>query len=131
MATPQESTGAGLLDRFERARENLIGNSGFQHRTTTIVDKGYSLIPSGTWVIETMDTDDGTAVFLQRIDKDGGVRLALPNSVVKAIYSHHGANVKKRKSFRAIKATETRKRKGQIPFAKKNEKPEPGNEVTP
>lgn len=133
MAEPiKESNGAAFMDRFERARENLIGNPGYQHKTTTITDKGQSLIPSGTWVIETIDTEDGTAIFLQKMSSDGGMRIALPTGVCKAIYAQHQAVIKKRKSVRGKKAMETRMSKGFVPTFgrnKKVEEPEPGNKA--
>lgn len=129
MDTAKESTGVAYMDRFERARENLIGNSGYQHKTSTITDKGQSLIPTGTWVIETIDTDDGTAIFLQRMGADGGMRIALPTTVCRAIYAQRQSIIKKRKSMRGKQAAETRKSKGIMPFVKKAEEPAPGNQV--
>jgi hypothetical protein len=59
------------------------------------------------------------AIFLQVIDKDGGQRIVLPQKVCQAIYNQYHSIMTKRKSARAKKAADTRKAKGIIPFARK------------
>lgn len=110
-----------ITDRFERARDSLWGQPGFQRRNSTIISQGFSLIPQGTWIVETIRTDDRVAIFLQVIDKDGGQRIVLPEKVCQAIYNQYHAITAKRKSARAKKAAETRRAKGIIPFAKKED----------
>jgi len=78
-----------LIDRFERVRDGLWGQPGFQRRNSTIVSSGFSLIPQATWIVETIKTDDSLAIFLQSIDKDGGQRIVLPRKVCEAIYNQH------------------------------------------
>ena len=102
---------SSLLDRFERAREALWGTPGFQRRNSTIVSTGYAFFPQGTWVVETIKTDETVAIFLQSINKDGGQRIVLPKKVVGAIYKQHDSIMKVRRKVRAIRGAETRKRR--------------------
>lgn len=102
-----------LLDRFEKAREFLWGAPGFQRRNSTIVSSGLSFLPRGTWVVETIKTDDNFAVFLRVIDKSGGQRIVLPEKVCQAIYNHRDSIMKVRRSVRAQRGAETRKKKAQ------------------
>lgn len=118
--TQQTRNDGSLADRFELVRESLWGQPGFQRRNSTIVSQAFSLIPLGTWVVETIRTDDRVAIFLQVIDKDGGQRIVLPEKVCRAIYNQYHSITTKRKSIRAKKAAETRKSKGITPFAKKS-----------
>lgn len=105
------------LDRFERVRDSLWGQPGFQRRNSTIIAKGFSLLPTATWIVETLRTDENVAIFLQVIDKDGGQRLVLPEKVCQAIYNQYHSIMASRKKLRAKKAAETRKaKKGNIPF---------------
>ena len=101
--------GSSLTDRFERVRESLWGQPGFQRRNSTITSQAFSLLPLGTWIVETIRTDDRVAIFLQVIDKDGGQRIVLPERVCQAIYNQYHSITTKRKSVRAKKAAETRR----------------------
>lgn len=105
--------GSTLLDRFERVRDSLWGQPGFQRRNSTITSSGFSLIPQGTWIVETIKTDDSLAIFLQLIDKEGGQRIVLPKKVCDAIYNQHDRITKVRRQVRAQRGAETRKRKAQ------------------
>ena len=104
---------SSLLDRFERVRDSLWGQPGFQRRNSTITSSGFNLIPQGTWIVETIKTDDSLAIFLQLIDKDGGQRIVLPKKVCEAIYNQHDRITKVRRQIRAQRGAETRKRKAQ------------------
>lgn len=104
---------SSLLDRFERAREALWGTPGFQRRNSTITSSGWSFIPQGTWVVETVKTDETVAIFLQLIDKDGGQRIVLPKKVAEAIYKQRDNIMKVRRQIRAKRGAETRKLKCQ------------------
>ena len=108
------------LDRFERVRDSLWGQPGFQRRNSTITSEGFSLLPSASWIVETIKTDDQVAIFLQVIDKDGGQRIVLPGRVCQAIYNQRDRIMDTRKSVRAKKAADTRKAKGLVPFQTKN-----------
>jgi len=121
MAQEQTHSESSLLDKFERARDSLWGAPGFQRRNSTITSQGFSFIPQGTWIVETIRTDDDVAIFLQVIDKDGGQRTVLPGKVASAIYSQYKSIMSKRKSVRAKHAAETRKSRGIVPFQKKQE----------
>jgi hypothetical protein len=99
------------LDRFERAREGLWGAPGFQRRNSTITSPGSSFFPQGTWVVETIRTDDDFAIFLQLIDKEGGQRLVLPQKVCQAIYNQQASIMKIRRKVRAQRGAITRRQK--------------------
>lgn len=101
-------------DKYERARETIWNLPGFQKRASTITTPGFSLYPQATWIVETIRTDDQYAIFLQMIDKEGGQRLVLPEKVCRAIYSQHNSIMKVRRSERAKRGAETRKRKEAI-----------------
>lgn len=107
------------LDKFERARESLWGTPGFQRRNSTITTPGWAFMPSGSWIVETIKTDDAFAIFLQVIDKSGGQRIVLPQKVCQAIYKQHESIMKIRRKVRAKRGAETRKQMGIIPFQKK------------
>lgn len=98
-------------DTFERVRETLWGAPGFQHRNSTILASSLSFLPQGTWIVETVRTDDSLAIFLQRIDKDGGQRIILPRKVCEIIYKHRDSIMKIRRSVRAQHGAETKKKK--------------------
>lgn len=104
---------SSLLDRFERVRDSLWGQPGFQRRNSTITASGFTLMPQGTWIVETIKTDDSLAIFLQLIDKEGGQRIVLPKKVCEAIYNQHDRITKVRRQVRAQRGAETRKRKAQ------------------
>lgn len=99
------------LDRFERAREAIWNLPGFQVRRSTITSAGTTFFPGATWVIETVRTEEQCAIFIQKIDKEGGQRIVVPDKVAKAIYRHYDQIMKTARSERAKKAAETRKRK--------------------
>lgn len=110
---PQSLNESSLLDRFERVRDSLWGQPGFQRRNSTISSLGFSLIPQATWIVETVKTDDSLAIFLQSIDKDGGQRIVLPTRVCEAIYNQHERITKVRRQVRAQRGAETRRKKKQ------------------
>ena len=105
----QTHSDSSLLDRFERVRDSLWGQPGFQRRNSTILSQGFSLIPEGTWIVETIKTDDSLTIFLQLIDKDGGQRFVLPRKVCEAIYNQHERITKVRRQVRAQRGAETRR----------------------
>lgn len=95
-------------DRFEKIREVMWGAPGFQRKNKTITTEGWSLLPTATWIVETIRTDDNVAIFLQVIDKDGGQRIVLPQKVCEAIYQQEYRIKKARRSAGAKKAIEKR-----------------------
>ena len=112
MTTRPTSIGdSSLLDKFERTRETLWGQPGFQRRNSTITSPGWAFFPHGTLIVETIKTDDGVAIFLQLIDREGGQRLVLPERVCQAIYKQHESIMKIRRKVRAQRGAETRKKK--------------------
>ena len=98
-------------DSFEIARDSLWGAPGFMRRNSTIISAGWSLLPQSTWIIETIKTDDNFAIFLQRIDKEGGQRIVLPKKVCQAIYNQQASIMKVRRQVRAQRGAETRRQK--------------------
>ena len=111
MLIPQSLNESSILDRFERVRDTLWGQPGFQRRNSTIISSGFSLIPQATWIVETIKTDDALAIFLQAIDKDGGQRIVLPRKVCEAIYNQHERITKVRRQVRAQRGADTRRQK--------------------
>lgn len=109
--TEQARNDSSLLDRFERVRDSLWGQPGFQRRNSTVIAPGFSLIPQATWIIETIKTDDSLAIFLQFIDKDSGQRIVLPAKVCQAIYNQHDRINQVRRQVRAQRGAETRRLK--------------------
>ena len=101
----------GTLDRFERARETIWGGPGFQRRQSTITADGNQFFPSATWVIQTVVTDDNATVFLEKVDREGGQRILLPNKVARTIFRHYTEIMKARRSTRSKRGAESRKSK--------------------
>lgn len=95
-------------DTFEQVRESLWGAPGFQRKNKTIQTEGWSFLPMATWIVETIRTSDSGAIFIQRIDRDGGQRLVLPNKVLEAIYNQEYRIKRKRRSAGAKQAMEKR-----------------------
>ena len=100
-----------VQDSFERAREGIWGTPGFEHQQTTVQSEGNIFFPQSTWVVESCRSDDTSAIFLQRIDAEGGQRIVIPNAVVRVLYRHYEQILKKRLTARAQKAVITRRRK--------------------
>lgn len=105
--------GSLLIDRFERVREGLWGQPGFQRRNSTITAPGFQLLPQGSWIVETIKTDDSLAIFLQVISIEGGQRIVLPKKVCEAIYNQHDRITKVRRQVRAQRGAETRRQRRQ------------------
>ncbi|MCK9599413.1 MAG: hypothetical protein M0R06_10255 [Sphaerochaeta sp.] len=112
MAQGNETQGEYTLDRFERARDAIWQTPGFAHRRSTITADGSAWFPGATWVIQTAITDDNAAIFLERVDREGGQRIVLPRKVAETIFSHYEAIMKQRRSMRSKHAAETRRKKG-------------------
>ena len=98
-------------DRFERAREAIWGAPGFQRRMSTITADGNQWFPSATWVVQTVITDDNATVFLEKVDREGGQRIILPNKVARTIFRHYTEIMKARRSARSKRGAESRKTK--------------------
>ena len=105
------------LDRFERAREAIWGAPGFQRRQSTITDDGSQLLPSATWVVQTVITDDNAMVFLETVSREGGQRIILPNKVARTIFRHYQDIMKRRRSMRSQRGAATRKKQPASPDA--------------
>jgi hypothetical protein len=104
---------------FDRAREMVWGAPGFLHKQATINSPGSAFIPSGSWIVESVKTDDQSMIFLQYVGAEGATRLVLPAKVVDTIYRQHKDFVRKSKSNRAKKSIETRQKRGDRFFEKK------------
>jgi hypothetical protein len=109
----EQNQSDNLMDKFERTREVIWGQPGFQRRNSTIISSGWTFFPQATWIVETIKTDDTSAIFLQCVDKDGGQRIVLPDRVVIALYRHYESIMKSRRKVRAQRGAETRKKKQQ------------------
>ena len=109
--TEQAHNEGSLLDKFERVRGSLWGSPGFQRRNSTITSPGFSLLPQGSWIVETIKTDDSLAIFLQVINVEGGQRIVLPRKVCEAIYNQHDRITKVRRQVGAQRGAETRRNK--------------------
>ena len=105
---------SSLVDRFERVRDSLWGQPGFQRRNSTITASHFTLLPQGTWIVETIKTDDSLVILLQVIDIEGGQRIVLPQKVCEAIYSHHERITKVRRQVRAQRGAETKRLKRKV-----------------
>lgn len=110
----------GILDQFERAREAIRNLPGFQHRQSTITAPGTAFFPGATWVVQTVITDEHQMILLEKIDRDGGTRIVIPDNVTRKIYQHYDGIRATRRSRRAERGAETRKKKGMVPFQKKD-----------
>lgn len=77
---------------------------------------------SETWIVQTVrQAEQGDTVFLQRVNREGSIRIALPAKVAAVISRQREAlNTKARKKA-ARAAVETRREKGIVPFQKKEE----------
>ena len=100
------------LDRFERAREAVWQLPGFERCQSTITAQGSAFFPGASWIIQTVITDDETVIFLEKIDSEGGQRLVLLTAVTKTIFRHYETIMKRRRSTRAKRGAESRKKKG-------------------
>lgn len=70
-------------------------------RPTTVTSVLPIIGKSQTFVVQTYATEDGNYVFLQMIDAEGRVRIALPPKVTSAIYRQQSALVKTGRRNRA------------------------------
>ena len=108
MTNQPQNSDSSFLDKFERARESMWGQPGFQRRNSTVISSGWVFLPQGTWIIETIKTNESLAIFLQVIDKDGGQRIVLPQKVCEAIYRQSISITRARRSVGAKQAMEKR-----------------------
>ena len=104
---------------FDRMREQIWGAPGFDHKRATVDWPGSAFIPMGSWIIETLRSDEGNVVFIQYIGADGATRLVLPNKVTDAIYRQRDGLISRSRSRGAKKAIEKRIKRGDKFFEKK------------
>jgi hypothetical protein len=96
-------------DNFDKLRDSIWGLPGFMSRTSTIIAPPWLFVPSSTWIVESVKTDEGQAIMLQSISADGSNRIYLPKAVCEAIYRQHDSLIKQSCSRRAKNAAQTRK----------------------
>tara|TARA_Y100000310_G_scaffold341698_1_gene441707 strand:- start:2279 stop:2614 length:336 start_codon:yes stop_codon:yes gene_type:complete len=99
------------VDSFDKAREVVWGTPGFEVRRSTIIAPGFNWLKGATWIVETVRTDETSAIFLQWIGEDGGQRMVIPHKVAEAIHKHQAAIMKNRRKARSRRGAETRARK--------------------
>ena len=96
------------MDSFDKTRDAVWGLPGFHVKRSTIVTKPSLVIGQSTWIIETVRTDEESAIFLQQISAEGSQRIIIPSAVCQAIYRHDNSITKLRRSDRAKRAMATR-----------------------
>lgn len=99
------------LDDFDKAREGIWRLPGFQQTSSTILAPGSLFFPAGTWVVETIITNDQQAIFLQFIGAAGSKRIVVPDKVAKAIHRQYQELTKRRRKAAAKAGAETRQKR--------------------
>lgn len=83
------------VDTFDRIIGQIDGLPDVHRAKPSTVSTVMPIIGNAqTYVVQTYKGDDGFYVFLQMVDKDGGVRFAIPPKVASAIYRQRDALVK-------------------------------------
>lgn len=116
-----------MQDNFDKAREAIWQLPGFQKKETTKQATGWSFIPTATWIVESISTDDKQAIFIQSISAEGSQRIAIPDTVAKIIYGHYERLKDGRRKIAGKRAAETRKRKQATIPVVENEADQIGN----
>ena len=106
------------MNEFDRIRDAIWGTPGFKLRRSTLVAKGWSLLPTNSYIVETVKNDEGWAVFLQAVGAEGSLRLVLPGRVMEAIFRHQDRIVKQARKERSKRGAESRKAKEEARRAK-------------
>lgn len=84
------------VDHFDRILGQIDGMPNVQSARPSTVTTVMPIIGQAqTYVVQTYkDPDEGFIVFLQRVDSEGGIRVAIPPKVANAIYRQRDALVK-------------------------------------
>ena len=69
---------------------------------------------SETYVVQTCRHEDGDYIFVERLDENGVVRLALPPKVASLIASHRDALTKRRRSISSRATMRARMDAGEV-----------------
>lgn len=73
-----------------------------------------------TWIIQTIrQNEKGDVIFLERVDRAGSIRIAIPPAVANTIARQRDALTAKSRSKAAKRAQATRAELGIVPFQKK------------
>lgn len=99
------------MDHFDKAHDDIMGMPGIVIRQSTVISKGFHLIPQASWIIESVKTDETSMIFLQAIDAAGSTRLVIPEAAVKRILAQWESIMETRRSIRAQRGVATRKGK--------------------
>ena len=75
-----------------------------------------------TYVVETCRDDTGSHGFIEAFTPEGMVRLYLPPKVMQALYRQEESIAKRARRVRGQRAAETARRKGVIPFQRKEDR---------
>ena len=100
-----------IQDNFDKLRDQIWGLPGFVARKSTITAPPWLFVPSSTWIVESVKTNEGQAIMLQSISAEGATRIYLPCAVCEAIYRQHDSIIKESCKRRAQSAAQTRKNK--------------------
>ena len=108
-----------IVSKYDRIRGGLHGVALFTKPTTIRIVQAITG-QAETFVVETARHEFGDTIFIECVDVDGVVRLALPPKVAVAIASQCAALTKRRRSIAGKRNAQDRKDKGLLPgFMKK------------
>lgn len=113
------STNDATVGIYDRVRGGLHGVAMFT-KATTVRNTQFITGKTETFIVETArHAELGDTIFVECMNDDGVIRLALPPKVADAI-SRQRETLTARSRSRAAKAVaQERKDRGEIPFAKK------------
>lgn len=116
-----EDSSSNMPDAFDRLMGALDGLPDVLRTSASTVQTLTPLLGnSETWIVQTVrQAEQGDVVFLQRVNREGSIRIALPAKVANVIARQRDALTTKARRKAAKAAVETRKEKGIVPFQKK------------
>lgn len=105
---------SGLLptDDYSLTLQRVRDNPGRLETRPSTIDLQTLLGHSETWILQSIRVEDGTTVFLQRLNAAGGMRLVVPPEVVAAISRQADVLVTKSLRRGAQRSMETKREKG-------------------
>lgn len=110
-----------MPDPYDRLLGSLDGLPDVLHVKPSTIRTIQPLIgASETWIVQTYrQANRGDVVFLERVGREGSLRIALPAKVSDAIARQRDSLTKRARSKAAKAGAELRKEKGVVPFEKK------------
>lgn len=117
-----DAPSSGMPDMFDRILGNLTGLPDVTHvKETTIRTMTPLLGTADLFIVQTFrQKEQGDTIFLERINKEGTVRLVLPAQVCDAIARQRDSLTTKTRSKAAKAAAADRKARGILPGFMKN-----------